>query len=69
MVATLARLIDADPHTLGVGQFFAEVAKRGGHLARKRDGPPGWKTLWHGWRELTLIQLGYRMAKEGEGCG
>jgi hypothetical protein len=69
MVATLARLIDANPHTLSVGRFFVEVAKRGGHLARKRDGPPGWKTLWHGWQKLTLIHLGYRMAKEGEGCG
>ena len=69
MVATLARLIDADPRTLSVGRFFVELAKRGGFLARKNDGPPGWKTLWHGWQELTLIHLGYRMAQEREGCG
>jgi len=71
VVATLARLIDADldPRTLTVGRFFVEVARLGGHLARRRDGPPGWKTLWHGWQKLTLIHEGYRLAKEAERCG
>jgi hypothetical protein len=69
VVQTLCRLIDADPKTLTVGRFFVEVARLGGHLARKRDGPPGWKTLWHGWQKLTLIHEGYRMAREGRGCG
>jgi hypothetical protein len=69
VVQTLARLIEADPQTLTVGRFFVEVARLGGHLARKRDGPPGWKTLWHGWQKLTLIHQGYRMGREGKGCG
>ena len=71
VVQTLCRLVDADldPRTLTVGRFFVEVARLGGHLARKRDGPPGWKTLWHGWQKLTMIHEGYRLAKEAERCG
>jgi len=28
------------------------IAKLGGHLGRKSDGPPGVKTIWRGYREL-----------------
>jgi hypothetical protein len=34
-------------------------------MGRKGDGEPGWRTLWHGWQELSLIHAGYEMAKEG----
>ena len=33
---------------LSVQEFFVGVARLGGHLARKNDGPPGWLTLWRG---------------------
>jgi hypothetical protein len=69
MVATLARLVGAETGSMSMGRFVTELAKRGGFLARKRDGPPGWKTLWHGWQELTLIHMGYRLAQAREGCG
>jgi len=39
------------------------VAKLGGFLARKGDGEPGWRTLWRGWHELTLIHTGYELAR------
>jgi hypothetical protein len=33
----------------GRSVLAGEVARLGGYLARRRDGPPGWKTLWLGW--------------------
>ena len=39
------------------GSFFRELAKLGGFLGRKRDGEPGWITIWRGWDKLqTMIQ-------------
>lgn len=31
------------------------VARLGGFLARKRDGLPGWQTLWRGWQRLMWM--------------
>ena len=28
------------------------TARRGGFLARKHDGRPGWQTIWRGWQRL-----------------
>ena len=41
-----------------VGQFYRELAKLGGFLGRKRDGEPGWITLWRGFKKLTLMVRG-----------
>jgi hypothetical protein len=66
LVETMARLIGvADAATLTVRRFTHEVAKLGGFLGRKRDGEPGWRTLWQGWHELTLIHAGYALAMGG----
>jgi len=55
---------------LTVRQFMRAVAKLGGFLGRKGDGEPGWRTLWRGWLELTLIHAGYQLAqKEGRRSG
>jgi len=40
------------------------AARWGGFLARRRDGPPGVKTLWRGWRRLDDLWAGYRLAKQ-----
>jgi hypothetical protein len=47
---------------LSVREFFVGVAKLGGHLARRHDGPPGWITLWRGWRQLHLMVQGAEAA-------
>ncbi len=47
---------------LSVKEFFVGVACLGGHLARKNDGPPGWQTLWRGWRKLHLMIEGAEAA-------
>jgi len=39
------------------------IGRLGGHLGRKRDGLPGVRTLWRGWRDLALLVAGYRAGK------
>jgi len=42
---------------LTVGRFFRELAMLGGFLGRRRDGDPGWITIWRGWDKLqTMIR-------------
>jgi hypothetical protein len=48
-VALMAARTSLPPEHLSAATFWREVARLGGHLARTRDGPPGWKTLWQGW--------------------
>lgn len=39
-------------------QFWLTVAKRGGWLGRKQDGPPGWKVIWRGWYDVHMMVQG-----------
>jgi hypothetical protein len=34
------------------------IARLGGFLARKHDGPPGWQTIWRGWQRLSWMAHG-----------
>ena len=43
------------------------IGRLGGHLGRKRDGMPGVRTLWRGWRDLAILVAGYRAGKPGTG--
>ena len=45
-------------------EFWRAVAKLGGFLARKRDGEPGWETLWRGWLQLQSMTLGAELYEE-----
>jgi hypothetical protein len=40
---------------LSVYEFYLAVARLGGHMNRKRDGLPGWLTLWRGWQKLQSM--------------
>lgn len=44
-----------------VSEVVRWVGGLGGHLGRKRDGLPGVRTLWRGWRDLTILVQGYRL--------
>jgi hypothetical protein len=44
------------------GAFWKAVAQMGGYLARKGDGPPGWKTLWKGWLRVQILLEGVHLA-------
>ncbi|HLI57316.1 MAG TPA: IS4 family transposase [Actinomycetota bacterium] len=48
---------------LTIQAFCVAVAKRGGYLGRKGDGPPGWKTFWRGWYDVQRILEGVRLAR------
>jgi hypothetical protein len=48
--------------TLSLQDFWRSVAQLGGYLARKRDGPPGWRTLWQGWQQLSAWVTGARLS-------
>jgi hypothetical protein len=39
------------------------IAKLGGYLARKHDGPPGWQILWRGWHRLMTMVEGIQMLR------
>lgn len=47
---------------LTVAEFTLALARLGGHLNRKADGPPGWLTLWRGWERLHTM-LEYEMSR------
>jgi hypothetical protein len=38
------------------------IAQLGGFLGRKNDGEPGVTTIWRGWRRLTDLSYGWRLA-------
>jgi hypothetical protein len=50
------------PEDLTVARFWREVACLGGYLARTRDCPPGWKTVWKGWLYLQTLLEGVQLA-------
>ncbi len=55
---------------LTVKQFVEAVARLGGYLGRKGDGPPGWGTLWRGYQRLMDMLRGADLMREtadGEG--
>jgi len=47
---------------MSIEQCWKKIAQLGGYLGRKGDGPPGWKTLWHGWLHLQDLWEGAQLA-------
>ncbi len=45
------------------------IARMGGYIGRKNDGPPGWLSIWRGWLRLMLMTEGYLLAMESKSCG
>lgn len=61
MVRLLAAKFNLAVSRLTVKLFWTLVAQLGGYLGRKSDGPPGWRTLWKGWRHLADWADGVRL--------
>jgi hypothetical protein len=61
-VTLIAALLSLPPEQMTVAAFWQEVARLGGYLARRRDGPPGWKTLWKGWLHVQTLLEGVHLA-------
>jgi Transposase DNA-binding/Transposase Tn5 dimerisation domain len=51
-----------DRPLLTVREVALALGRLGGHLNRKRDGLPGWQTLWQGMKKLALLVEGVRLA-------
>jgi hypothetical protein len=62
LVKVVALLAGVSPKTLTVGDLWRQVAQLGGYLSRRRDGPPGWKTLWRGWLYIQTLLEGVHLA-------
>jgi hypothetical protein len=43
-------------------QYSQIVARLGGYMARSHDPPPGNLIMWRGWRRLTDMALGFKLA-------
>ncbi len=73
VVEVLARRQRQVADTLTLEDFWRGVAKLGGHQGRRRDGPPGWRTLWKGWCYLADLTEGARLVTasppSGHRCG
>lgn len=64
LVTVLARQQRLDAQTLTAAQFWQQVARLGGYQGRRGDGPPGWRTVWRGWRYLATLADGARLFAE-----
>lgn len=62
-------LLHAETHdrrpagTLRLKDAIILIAQLGGYLNRKNDGPPGWLTLWRGFRRLYDLVEGYKLTQ------
>lgn len=60
----MQKRLSADTPAPTVRQAILWIGRLGGHLGRKRDGLPGVRTLWRGWRDLTVLVAGLRLARK-----
>jgi hypothetical protein len=52
-----------------VDEVALAIGRLGGHLNRRRDGLPGWQTLWQGMKKLDLLVEGVRLSRKLPGFG
>jgi hypothetical protein len=52
-----------------IHEFYFALARLGGHQNRKHDHPPGWQTIWEGWKELQAMVCGAEVVKSMNKCG
>jgi hypothetical protein len=46
-----------------IEQAVRWIGRLGGHLGRKRDGMPGVRTLWRGFRDLSILATGFHAGR------
>ena len=47
-----------------VREAMLAIGRMGGHMNRRRDGMPGWQSLWRGMARLSEMVEGYRLARK-----
>jgi hypothetical protein len=57
-IAVVAHLAQVEAARLTPRRFYQTLARQGGWLGRKGDGPPGWQTLYRGWRKVAMLVAG-----------
>lgn len=62
VVQVVAHLSKIPAQTMTVQACWSAIARQGGYLGRKGDGPPGWKTLWKGWLHIQTLLEGIHLA-------
>jgi hypothetical protein len=62
LVQVVASLAQVPAPQLSLQQCWHTIARYGGYLGRKGDGPPGWKTLWKGWLYIQALLEGVHLA-------
>ncbi len=62
MLVVLAERSGVSPLSMTLDTFWTEVARLGGYLARRYDGPPGWRNIWKGWLSLQTLLEGAHIA-------
>jgi len=62
VVQVVAHLDHRTASTMTIQQCWHAIARYGGYLGRKSDGPPGWKTLWRGWLHIQTLLEGVHLA-------
>jgi Transposase DNA-binding/Transposase DDE domain len=70
VLETVVRLQGGSANSMTADQFWRAVAGLGGFLGRRKDGDPGWQTLWRGWQRLQDLCWGlHQLSVPGKGCG
>lgn len=64
VVQVVAHLAKLPAETMSTQQCWHTIARYGGYLGRKSDGPPGWKTLWRGWLYVQTLLEGVHLASQ-----
>ncbi|WP_244422530.1 IS4 family transposase [Ktedonobacter racemifer] len=62
VLAVVAAQTGHSPTQMTMEAAWKAVAQMGGYLARRSDGPPGWKPLWRGWLRVQTLLEGVRLA-------
>jgi len=62
VVQVVAAKAEVPAAQLTTQECWHTIARFGGYLGRKGDGPPGWKTLWRGWLYIQTLLEGVHLA-------
>jgi len=63
-ILVVSHLAHCRPEELTPRVFWLTLAKRGGFLARKSDGLPGWQTIWKGWNKVMPLVQGLELHRD-----
>lgn len=62
VIYVVTKLDNRSGATLTAHDLWRTLASFGGYLNRKRDGPPGWQTLWKGGLYVQTVLQGVHLA-------